>query len=206
MPTFTKTTNESFVKVLLFRLIQFCQPSGWISTLRKRPPSFFVAILTDVEGKASYLACLTFHETVQQQTKLVNGVTDQKDALQAAEGVEKTYEIFHTPTCLCIVSRLKHFTTLKVGYNFLFIYHCFGVNERKCIPFEMVVNESAKRIHVVQFVVQFVVVEDLRGLCVVFNYHKILITSRVCQHCIVLYCTVMDGATYLGMFALDYQI
>ncbi|XP_047135249.1 myotubularin-related protein 13 isoform X1 [Hydra vulgaris] len=78
-------------------LEHFCQPGGWFSSVKNLPPTFYVAILTDIEGKSNYLACLTFYEGISVDTS--------SDHL--------TDKICYIPKCLCLVSRNKYFNTLK---------------------------------------------------------------------------------------------
>lgn len=80
-----------------------------------------MTILTDVEGKPSYLACLCFFECVTQKRDssslnidLENAnLEDVKEAISASDyTVEETY---YVPSCLCVVSRNRYYQTLKVS-------------------------------------------------------------------------------------------
>ncbi|KAK4830851.1 hypothetical protein QYF61_013780 [Mycteria americana] len=44
---------------------QFCQPSGWQLFTERNPPTFFVAVLTDINSERHYCACFTFWEAVE---------------------------------------------------------------------------------------------------------------------------------------------
>lgn len=46
-------------------LPQFCQPSGWQLCPERNPPTFFVAVLTDINSERHYCACLTFWEPAE---------------------------------------------------------------------------------------------------------------------------------------------
>lgn len=46
-------------------LPQFCQPSGWQLFTERNPPTFFVAVLTDINSERHYCACFTFWEAVE---------------------------------------------------------------------------------------------------------------------------------------------
>lgn len=46
-------------------LLQFCQPSGWHLFTERNPPTFFVAVLTDINSERHYCACFTFWEAVE---------------------------------------------------------------------------------------------------------------------------------------------
>ncbi|NXD31477.1 MTMR5 protein, partial [Spelaeornis formosus] len=43
----------------------FCQPSGWQLFPERNPPSFFVAVLTDINSERHYCACFTFWEALE---------------------------------------------------------------------------------------------------------------------------------------------
>uniref|UniRef100_A0A8D2P591 SET binding factor 1 n=1 Tax=Zosterops lateralis melanops TaxID=1220523 RepID=A0A8D2P591_ZOSLA len=43
----------------------FCQPSGWQLFPERNPPTFFVAVLTDINSERHYCACFTFWEAVE---------------------------------------------------------------------------------------------------------------------------------------------
>ncbi|NXQ80113.1 MTMR5 protein, partial [Nyctibius grandis] len=43
----------------------FCQPSGWQLFTERNPPTFFVAVLTDINSERHYCACFTFWEAVE---------------------------------------------------------------------------------------------------------------------------------------------
>jgi len=45
--------------------LQFCQPSGWQLFTERNPPTFFVAVLTDINSERHYCACFTFWEAVE---------------------------------------------------------------------------------------------------------------------------------------------
>ncbi|GAB1299725.1 Myotubularin-related protein 5 [Apodemus speciosus] len=53
----------------------FCQPSGWQLCPERNPPTFFVAVLTDINSERHYCACLTFWEPVEStQVSVSSGV------------------------------------------------------------------------------------------------------------------------------------
>lgn len=45
--------------------LQFCQPSGWQLFSERTPPTFFIAVLTDINSERHYCACFTFWEAVE---------------------------------------------------------------------------------------------------------------------------------------------
>ena len=48
-------------------LYLFCQPYGRLLSLERQEPTFFVSILTDVEGQRLYCPVLTFNETTLKE-------------------------------------------------------------------------------------------------------------------------------------------
>ncbi|NWH70295.1 MTMR5 protein, partial [Piaya cayana] len=53
----------------------FCQPSGWQLFPERNPPTFFVAVLTDINSERHYCACFTFWEAVEStQVPPVGGI------------------------------------------------------------------------------------------------------------------------------------
>uniref|UniRef100_A0A6I8Q832 SET binding factor 1 n=1 Tax=Xenopus tropicalis TaxID=8364 RepID=A0A6I8Q832_XENTR len=43
----------------------FCQPSGWQLSTEKKPPTFFIAVLTDISSERHYCSCFTFWEELE---------------------------------------------------------------------------------------------------------------------------------------------
>ena len=58
-------------------LEHFCQPNGWVLRPEKSEPKFFVSVLTDIEGRRHYCACLAFSEAVPKDlvSKCIKGFT-----------------------------------------------------------------------------------------------------------------------------------
>jgi len=50
----------------------FCQPGGWYLAKQKKPPTFFVSVLTDEEGHQYYCAVHSFHEPIKSSQKPSN--------------------------------------------------------------------------------------------------------------------------------------
>ncbi|XP_065194750.1 myotubularin-related protein 13-like isoform X2 [Sycon ciliatum] len=86
-----------------------CHPQGWTVSHEPSDPTFFVFTLTDVNGKFSYCAVLTYYEhldtvgdTVSHQSTISstsNGLGG--DTLAADVDVVSSY----VPKCLCVLSR-----------------------------------------------------------------------------------------------------
>jgi hypothetical protein len=114
------------------RIIHFCQPQGWILTPKHELPTFFISILTDLDGLRHYCACLTFHQTLLPTTitttntllNKTNGCSDEAD--DTAFLIPRTQ--MYAPKCLVLTSKLDCFEAFRVNIiriekkRFLFIY------------------------------------------------------------------------------------
>uniref|UniRef100_A0A8I5KX98 SET binding factor 1 n=1 Tax=Homo sapiens TaxID=9606 RepID=A0A8I5KX98_HUMAN len=94
----------------------FCQPSGWQLCPERNPPTFFVAVLTDINSERHYCACLTFWEPAEpsQETTRVEDATEREE--EGDEGGQThlsptapapSAQLF-APKTLVLVSRLDH--------------------------------------------------------------------------------------------------
>ncbi|KAK8765809.1 hypothetical protein V5799_031582 [Amblyomma americanum] len=100
----------------------FCQPQGWALVTARRQPSFFVAVLTDIDAQRHYCACLAFNEPValtpaalQRRRPDEEDEDDEQDELAAtAAGLSgggtgtlvQHHSLMYAPKCLVLVSRL----------------------------------------------------------------------------------------------------
>lgn len=64
-------------------LEHFCQPNGWNLRPDRSDPKFFVSVLTDIEGRRHYCACLAFSEAVPKD--LLDAVVDREAADEEGE-------------------------------------------------------------------------------------------------------------------------
>uniref|UniRef100_A0A8C4V1I3 SET binding factor 1 n=1 Tax=Falco tinnunculus TaxID=100819 RepID=A0A8C4V1I3_FALTI len=71
----------------------FCQPSGWQLFTERNPPTFFVAVLTDINSERHYCACFTFWEAVESAQVLW------------AAGVRLGRVVNTAPVCICFPPR-----------------------------------------------------------------------------------------------------
>ena len=132
---FSHAKCNSIAKHLSLFFAQFCQPGGWNYSNYYKPPTFFVAVLTDMEGDHRYCACFTFHERCtprKSKKKLANSSSKEgfRDESQSDSSLsEKRFsempgisvnseeavmmDVF-APKCLCLVSRASYFDILKV--------------------------------------------------------------------------------------------
>ncbi|NWJ11936.1 MTMR5 protein, partial [Crypturellus undulatus] len=95
--------------------LQFCQPSGWQLFPERNPPTFFVAVLTDINSERHYCACFTFWEAVestQPQSHARNGDGDEEQE-EAAAPIQPA-QLF-APKSLVLVSRLDHAEVFRVS-------------------------------------------------------------------------------------------
>ncbi|NXU39023.1 MTMR5 protein, partial [Drymodes brunneopygia] len=94
----------------LLSLLQFCQPSGWQLFSERNPPTFFVAVLTDINSERHYCACFTFWEAVespQPQSQARNGEEEASSPVQPAQ--------LFAPKSLVLVSRLDQAEVFRVS-------------------------------------------------------------------------------------------
>jgi myotubularin-related protein 5/13 len=101
------------------RIIHFCQPQGWILTAKHELPTFFISILTDLDGLRHYCACLTFHQTLLPTINILlnknNGWSDEADDTTFL--LPKTQ--MYAPKCLVLTSKLDCFEAFRVKKNLI---------------------------------------------------------------------------------------
>lgn len=98
------------------RVIHFCQPQGWILTPKYELPTFFISILTDLDGLRHYCACLTFHQTLlpaTNNTLLNKNNTCSDEADDTAFLIPRTQ--MYAPKCLVLTSKLDCFEAFRVS-------------------------------------------------------------------------------------------
>ncbi|XP_013849427.1 myotubularin-related protein 5 isoform X2 [Sus scrofa] len=108
----------------------FCQPSGWQLCPERNPPTFFVAVLTDINSERHYCACLTFWEPAEpSQEGVCPGDTERAE--EADEGVPPSPaaagspgQLF-APKTLVLVSRLDH---AENSLGLIYTIHVEGLN------------------------------------------------------------------------------
>ena len=106
------------------RIIHFCQPQGWVLTPKHELPTFFISILTDLDGLRHYCACLTFHQTLlpTTPTTTINTLLNKNnicsdEADDTAFLLPKTQ--MYAPKCLLLTSKLDCFEAFRVSVSFL---------------------------------------------------------------------------------------
>ncbi|XP_074832562.1 myotubularin-related protein 5 isoform X4 [Carettochelys insculpta] len=103
----------------------FCQPSGWQLFTERNPPTFFVAVLTDISSERHYCACFTFWEAVdnaQSQSHSRNGEEEE-----AAASLVQPAQLF-APKSLVLVSRLDHAEVFRNSLGLIYTIYVDGLS------------------------------------------------------------------------------
>uniref|UniRef100_A0A8C9VSM7 SET binding factor 1 n=1 Tax=Scleropages formosus TaxID=113540 RepID=A0A8C9VSM7_SCLFO len=109
----------------------FCQPSGWQLVPERLPPSYFVAVLTDINSERHYCACFTFWEEVDSTQKSLHSEVDEDDDSGSAQP-----EQLFAPRSLVLVSRLDHSEVFRNCLGLIYTVHIDGVN----VPLETLIG------------------------------------------------------------------
>ncbi|MGH0127623.1 UNVERIFIED_CONTAM: hypothetical protein FKN15_035263 [Acipenser sinensis] len=109
----------------------FCQPSGWQLFTKRQPPTFFVAVLTDINSERHYCACFTFWEAVEdsQPQKSRSGEDDEDP------GIIQTAQMF-APKSLVLVSQLDHTEVFRNCLGLIYTVHVEGLK----VPLETLIG------------------------------------------------------------------
>lgn len=114
----------------------FCQPSGWQLCPERNPPTFFVAVLTDINSERHYCACLTFWEPVESTQEVVCTEDAAEKEEEADEGGQARLsstapaqpgQLF-APKTLVLVSRLDHTEVFRNSLGLIYAIHVEGLN------------------------------------------------------------------------------
>ncbi|XP_051045590.1 myotubularin-related protein 5 isoform X1 [Phodopus roborovskii] len=114
----------------------FCQPSGWQLCPERNPPTFFVAVLTDINSERHYCACLTFWEPVESTQEVVCTEDGTEKEEEADEGGQARLssttpaqpgQLF-APKTLVLVSRLDHAEVFRNSLGLIYAIHVEGLN------------------------------------------------------------------------------
>uniref|UniRef100_A0A673K219 Myotubularin-related protein 5-like n=1 Tax=Sinocyclocheilus rhinocerous TaxID=307959 RepID=A0A673K219_9TELE len=107
----------------------FCQPSGWQLVPERKPPSFFVSVLTDINSERHYCACFTFWKSVENPVFYFEADEDDSpDVLQPAQ--------LYAPKSLVLVSRLDHTEVFRNCLSLIYTVHVDGLT----VPMETVIG------------------------------------------------------------------
>ncbi|XP_065103845.1 myotubularin-related protein 5 isoform X6 [Paramisgurnus dabryanus] len=111
----------------------FCQPSGWQLVPERKPSSFFVAVLTDINSERHYCACFTFWESVENP-QLQKGEPSEADEDDSPDVLQPAQ--LYAPKSLVLVSRLDHTEVFRNCLSLIYTVHVDGLN----VPMETVIG------------------------------------------------------------------
>lgn len=103
----------------------FCQPSGWQLVPKRLSPSFFVAVLTDINSERHYCACFTYWESVKNP-QLQNEEPSEADEDDSLELVQPAY--VYAPKSLVVVSRLDYTEVFRNCLGLIYTVHVDSIN------------------------------------------------------------------------------
>ncbi|XP_036134137.1 myotubularin-related protein 5 isoform X1 [Molossus molossus] len=113
----------------------FCQPSGWQLCPERSPPTFFVAVLTDINSERHYCACLTFWEPAEPTQEAMctedaaarEGEADEGGSGQLSPAVPSPRGQLFAPKTLVLVSRLDHVEVFRNSLGLIYTIHVEGL-------------------------------------------------------------------------------
>ncbi|NP_001038623.1 myotubularin-related protein 5 [Danio rerio] len=111
----------------------FCQPSGWQLAPERKPSSFFVAVLTDINSERHYCACFTFWESVENP-QLQKGEPSEADEDDSPDVLQPAQ--LYAPRSLVLVSRLDHTEVFRNCLSLIYTVHVDGLT----VPMETVIG------------------------------------------------------------------
>ncbi|XP_043092283.1 myotubularin-related protein 5 isoform X1 [Puntigrus tetrazona] len=111
----------------------FCQPSGWQLVPERKPPSFFVSVLTDINSERHYCACFTFWESVENP-QLQKGEPSEADEDDSPDMLQPAQ--LYAPRSLVLVSRLDHTEVFRNCLSLIYTVHVDGLT----VPMETVIG------------------------------------------------------------------
>ncbi|XP_063293932.1 myotubularin-related protein 13 isoform X2 [Pelobates fuscus] len=109
----------------------FCQPGGWQLSRERKPPTFFVVVLTDIDSDRHYCACLTFYEA---EINLQGTKHQNSDGEEDESGLIRPAQVF-APKCLVLVSRLDYAEIFRACLGLLYTVYVDSLN----VPLENLV-------------------------------------------------------------------
>ncbi|CAI9547244.1 unnamed protein product, partial [Staurois parvus] len=100
----------------------FCQPSGWQLCAEKNPPTFFIAVLTDINSERHYCSCFTFWE------ECAPNLIDQRDGETEEGSPLPSAAQLYAPKTLVLVSRLDHPEVFRDSLGLIYTIHTDGLS------------------------------------------------------------------------------
>ncbi|XP_077196748.1 myotubularin-related protein 5 isoform X4 [Paroedura picta] len=101
----------------------FCQPSGWQLFSERHPPTFFIAVLTDINSERHYCACFTFWEAVESTQ---NRLKNEEEAEDEVAALIHPTQLF-APKSLVLVSRLDHTDVFRNCLGLIYTIYVDGL-------------------------------------------------------------------------------
>ncbi|XP_043355942.1 myotubularin-related protein 5 isoform X19 [Dermochelys coriacea] len=102
----------------------FCQPSGWQLFTERNPPTFFVAVLTDISSERHYCACFTFWEAVASaQSHSRSGEGEEEESSSHVQPAQ-----LFAPKSLVLVSRLDHTEVFRNSLGLIYTIYVDGLS------------------------------------------------------------------------------
>ncbi|XP_070199867.1 myotubularin-related protein 13-like isoform X2 [Littorina saxatilis] len=96
----------------------FCQPTGHALSTQQQQPTFYVAVLTDIDADRHYCATFTFYETVAMTPSKPDDVdADDHDATLIH------HSLMYAPKSLVLVSRLDYFEAFRNCLGVIYTVH-----------------------------------------------------------------------------------
>ncbi|KAF7254462.1 Myotubularin-related protein 5 [Varanus komodoensis] len=117
-----RRVTAAFLPVVL----QFCQPSGWQLFSERNPPTFFIAVLTDINSERHYCACFTFWEALES-TQLQNHLRKEEAAVEEVAAPVQPAQLF-APKSLVLVSRLDHAEVFRNCLGLIYTIYVDGLS------------------------------------------------------------------------------
>uniref|UniRef100_A0A8D2LTB8 SET binding factor 1 n=1 Tax=Varanus komodoensis TaxID=61221 RepID=A0A8D2LTB8_VARKO len=115
-----RRVTAAFLPVVL----QFCQPSGWQLFSERNPPTFFIAVLTDINSERHYCACFTFWEALESTQ---NHLRKEEAAVEEVAAPVQPAQLF-APKSLVLVSRLDHAEVFRNCLGLIYTIYVDGLS------------------------------------------------------------------------------
>ncbi|XP_056445600.1 myotubularin-related protein 5 isoform X2 [Gadus chalcogrammus] len=113
----------------------FCQPNGWQLVPQRLPPSFFVAVLTDINSERHYCACFTFWEELDHPPKVAEASEVDEDEVSSSAAAVPPAQLYG-PKSLVLVSQLDHTEVFRNCLGLIYTVH----SDKLTAPLETVIG------------------------------------------------------------------
>ncbi|XP_054843902.1 myotubularin-related protein 5 isoform X3 [Eublepharis macularius] len=100
----------------------FCQPSGWQLFSERSPPTFFIAVLTDINSERHYCACFTFWEAVESTQNRLRSEEEEEEVAALIPPAQ-----LFAPKSLVLVSRLDHADVFRNCLGLIYTIYVDGL-------------------------------------------------------------------------------